>query len=48
MIMYFEMTMNSKHRTEQLKTKNEKDIETRKIKSKGEKTERIDRTCILT
>ena len=46
--MYFEMTMNSKHRTEQLKTKNEKDIETRKIKSKGEKTERIDRTCILT
>ena len=46
--MYFEMTMNSKHRTEQLKTKNEKDIETRKIKSTGEKTERIDRTCILT
>ena len=40
--------MNSKHRTEQLKTKSQKDIETRKIKAKGEKTERIGRTCILT
>ena len=29
--------MNSKHRTEKLKTKNQKDIETRKIKTKGAK-----------
>ena len=36
-ITSFEMTMNSKHRTEKLKTKNQKDIETRKIKTKGAK-----------
>ena len=29
--------MNSKHRTEKLKTINEKDIETQKIKTKGAK-----------
>ena len=29
--------MNSKHRTEKLKTKNQKDIETQKIKTKGAK-----------
>ena len=29
--------MNSKLRTEKLKTKNQKDIETRKIKTKGAK-----------
>ena len=33
-ITSFEMTMNSKHRTEKLKTKNQKDIETQKIKTK--------------
>ena len=35
--MFFEMTMNSKHETEKLKTKNQKDIETREIKTKGAK-----------
>ena len=29
--------MNSKHRTEKLKTRSQKDIETRKIKTKGAK-----------
>ena len=36
-ITSFEMTMNSKYRTEKLKTKNQKDIETGKIKTKGAK-----------
>ena len=34
------MIMNSKHKTEKLKTKIQKDIETRKIKTKGEKTQK--------
>ena len=34
------MIMNSKHKTEKLKTKNQKDIETRKIKTKGEKPQK--------
>ena len=33
-ITSFEMTMNSKHRTEKLKTKKQKDIETQEIKIK--------------
>ena len=41
------MAINSKHRTEKLKTKNKKDIETQKIKTKGEKIERIGRKCSL-
>ena len=36
-ITSFPVTMNSKHRIEKLKTKNQKDIETRKIKTKETK-----------
>ena len=36
-ITSFAVTMNSKHRTEKLKTKNQKDIETRNIKTKEAK-----------
>ena len=36
-ITSFEMTMNSKLRTEKLKTKNQKDIETQRVKTKGAK-----------
>ena len=39
-ITSFEMTMNSKHRTEKLKTNNQKDIEIRKIKTKGAKSQK--------
>ena len=39
-ITSFEMTMNSKHRTKKLKTQNQKDIETRKIKTKGAKNQK--------
>ena len=35
--------MKSKHRTKKLNTKNQKDIETRKIKQREQKTERIGR-----
>ena len=36
----FEMTMNSKHRTEKLKTKSQKDIDTQKNENKGSKKPR--------